>query len=140
MAGTIPALISSSLETKATLERLSKEFKEKQDLKNQQPYSAVEAFENLTAQNEALQKRQQEMVQSMSLMVERIKELQHSYQLLQKENADLKRTSTYLQDALKSHETSLLHVQSELSKVTDRPKGQARTIQTLMSRADHDRT
>eukprot|EP00971_Amphidinium_carterae_P309764 6155809-Amphidinium_carterae.1 len=85
MAGTIPALISSSLETKATLERLSEEFEGKQDLKNQQPYSAVEAFENLTAQNEALQKRQQEMVQSMSSMVERIKELQQNYQLLQKE-------------------------------------------------------
>eukprot|EP00971_Amphidinium_carterae_P010597 209383-Amphidinium_carterae.1 len=52
MEGTIPALINSSLETKATLERLSKEFEEKQDLKGQQPYSAVEAFENLTAQHE----------------------------------------------------------------------------------------
>eukprot|EP00971_Amphidinium_carterae_P225899 4480254-Amphidinium_carterae.1 len=35
---------------------------------------------------------------------------------------------------------TLLHVQSELSKVTDRSEGQAKTIQTLMSRADHDRT
>eukprot|EP00971_Amphidinium_carterae_P011484 225984-Amphidinium_carterae.1 len=62
MGGTILALINSSLETKATLERLSKEFEEGEDYKNRQPYSAVEAFENLSAQQEALQKRQQEMV------------------------------------------------------------------------------
>eukprot|EP00971_Amphidinium_carterae_P349595 6491098-Amphidinium_carterae.2 len=140
MSGTIPALINSSMETKATLERLSKEFEEKQDLKNQQPYSAVEAFNNLTAQYEALQKRQQEMVQGISSMVERIKELQQSYQLLQKENSDLKKTSTYLREAIKSHETSMLHVQSELRRVTDKSDGQAKTIQTLVSRADHDRT
>eukprot|EP00971_Amphidinium_carterae_P184673 3666552-Amphidinium_carterae.1 len=79
------------------------------------------------------------MVQSMSSMVERIKELQQNYQLLQKENSDLRKTSTYLREAIKSHETSLLHVQSELSKVTDRSEGQARTIQTLVSRAEHDR-
>eukprot|EP00971_Amphidinium_carterae_P149828 2970350-Amphidinium_carterae.1 len=120
MEGTIPALINSSLETKATLERLSKEFEEKQDFKNRQPYSAVEAFENLSAQFEALQKRQQEMVQSMSSMVKRITELQQNYQLLQKENADLKKTTTYLREAVKSHETSMLHVQSELKRVTDR--------------------
>eukprot|EP00971_Amphidinium_carterae_P127473 2525852-Amphidinium_carterae.1 len=62
MEGTIPALINSSLETKATLERLSKEFEEREELKNRQPYSAVEAFENLSTQQESLQKRQQEMV------------------------------------------------------------------------------
>eukprot|EP00971_Amphidinium_carterae_P296300 5885580-Amphidinium_carterae.1 len=79
------------------------------------------------------------MVQSMSSMVKRITELQQNYQLLQKENADLKKTSTYLREAIKSHETSMLHVQSELKKVTDRSEGQARTIQTLLSRAEHDR-
>eukprot|EP00971_Amphidinium_carterae_P235990 4683615-Amphidinium_carterae.1 len=57
MEGTIPALINSSLETKATLERLSKEFEGREDFKNRQPYSAVEAFENLSTQQEALQKR-----------------------------------------------------------------------------------
>eukprot|EP00971_Amphidinium_carterae_P134249 2659993-Amphidinium_carterae.1 len=52
MEGTIPALINSSLEAKATLERLSKEFNEREDFKNRQAYSAVEAFENLTSQQE----------------------------------------------------------------------------------------
>eukprot|EP00971_Amphidinium_carterae_P227790 4518044-Amphidinium_carterae.1 len=79
------------------------------------------------------------MVQSMSSMVKRITEVQQNYQFLQKENTDLKKTSTYLREAIKSHEKSLLHVQSELNKVTDRSEGQARTIQTLVSRADHDR-
>eukprot|EP00971_Amphidinium_carterae_P125176 2480382-Amphidinium_carterae.1 len=45
MEGTISAFINSSLETKATLERLSKKFEEREDFK---PYSAVEAFENLS--------------------------------------------------------------------------------------------
>eukprot|EP00971_Amphidinium_carterae_P274729 5451734-Amphidinium_carterae.1 len=140
LEGTIPALINASLETKATLERLSKEVYDKQVLKNQQPYSAVEAFQHLTSQNEALQKRQQEMVKAITSMGERIKELQQSHQLLQKENTDLRRTTKFLQEAITSHETSLLHVQSELQKVTDRSEGQAKQIQTLMSKAEHDRT
>eukprot|EP00971_Amphidinium_carterae_P127281 2522273-Amphidinium_carterae.1 len=133
MGGTIPALIRSSMETKATLERLSKEFNEREDLKNRQPYSAVEAFENLSAQQEALQKHHREMVRSISSMAEKVKELQQNQQLLQKSNADLTRTSQYLREAVKSHETSMLHVQAELKRVTDRSE------KMLVNRAEHDR-
>eukprot|EP00971_Amphidinium_carterae_P278240 5523289-Amphidinium_carterae.1 len=61
MEGTIPALINSSLEAKATLERLSQKFNKRKEFKKHQPYSAVEAFENLTSQQDSLQRRQQKM-------------------------------------------------------------------------------
>eukprot|EP00971_Amphidinium_carterae_P001362 27166-Amphidinium_carterae.1 len=140
LEGTIPALINASLEAKTTLERLTKQLQDEQDLKNQKPFSAVEAYEQVTTQYETLQKRQQEMVRAITTMGDSIKELQQSHQLLQKENSDLKRSNKYLQDAIKSHETPLLHFQNDLKKVTDRSEGQAKQIQTLINRAEHDKT
>eukprot|EP00971_Amphidinium_carterae_P000637 12623-Amphidinium_carterae.1 len=87
-----------------------------------------------------LQKRQHDMVKAITSMGDRIKELQQSYHLLQQENNELRRTTKFLSEAVKSHETSMLHVQSELQKVTDKSEGQAKQIQTLISRAEHDRT
>eukprot|EP00971_Amphidinium_carterae_P271856 5394660-Amphidinium_carterae.1 len=107
------------METKSTLDKLTKELHDDPAVRNQIPFSAVEAYEQVTSRYETLQKRQQEMVRAAITMGDRIKELQQSHQLYRRRT---------------------MNSNSDLKIVTDRSEGQTKQIQALISRAEHDRT